>query len=167
MPLRNRTPSPLTQVAAVCYRPVGSSARFLLVRTSSGKWTFPKGRQEPVYSQAEVAAIEAREEAGVTGHVDQEPFGTYIHRKRSIRSWDGEDVLVLAFLLRVHRVSQPAEAHRTPRWFTANEAKQRLALHRPPRYHARLHRVIDRALRLIEDREAVRMSFRSTLVPTG
>ena len=37
---------------------------FLLVNTSSGKWTFPKGRIEPTLSASESAAREAWEEAG-------------------------------------------------------------------------------------------------------
>src|SRR5215467_389770 len=38
------------QVAAVCYRLDGDSVEFLLVNTSSGKWTFPKGRINPSLS---------------------------------------------------------------------------------------------------------------------
>lgn len=150
MPLSSRMTPPMTQIAAVCYRRVGVSPRFLLVRTSSGRWTFPKGHREPGRSAAEVAALEAEEEAGVVGRVEEKPFGSYLHRKRSLR--DGDEVRVLAFLLEVHRASDPAEPHRTPRWFTPHDAKERLARHRPRRYHRHLQRVIDRALRRIEMR---------------
>ena len=44
------------QVAAVCYRLDGPSVEFLLVNTSSGKWTFPKGRLCPSLSPSESAA---------------------------------------------------------------------------------------------------------------
>lgn len=142
----------MTQVAAVCYRRVGVSPRFLLVRTSSGKWTFPKGHREPGRSAAEAAAIEAAEEAGVVGHVERRPFGSYLLRKRSLRHRDRDEVRVLAFLLEVRHASRPEESYRTPRWFTPSDAKERLARHRPPRYHRHLERVIDRALSRIEQR---------------
>lgn len=150
MQLRDRMSLPRTQVAAVCYRCVGPSARFLLVKTSSGKWTFPKGHREPGRSAAEIAALEAEEEAGVVGHIETRPFGSYLHRKRS--HWDGDEVRVLAFLLEVRRLSRPEERYRSPRWFTADDAKERLARHRSRRYHRHLERVIDRALHLIERR---------------
>jgi 8-oxo-dGTP pyrophosphatase MutT (NUDIX family) len=149
MQLRSRT---MTQVAAVCYQCVGRSPRFLLVRSSSGKWTFPKGHQEPGLTAAEVAALEAEEEAGVIGRIEAKPFGSYIHRKRSLRNWDGDEVRVLAFLLEVRRTSLPEEPNRSPRWFTPDAAKERLARHRSPRYHRHLRRMIDRALHLIERR---------------
>ena len=152
MQLRSRTTRPVTQVAAVCYRCVGPSPRFLLVRSSSGKWTFPKGHREPGLSASEVAALEAEEEAGVVGRVETKPFGSYIHRKRSLRNWDSDEIRVLAFLLEVRRTSDPEERHRSPRWFTPDAAKERLARHRSPRYHRHLLRVIDRALHLIESR---------------
>ena len=44
------------QVAAVCYRVRGSFLEFLLVNTSAGKWTFPKGRIVPGLSGSESAA---------------------------------------------------------------------------------------------------------------
>jgi 8-oxo-dGTP pyrophosphatase MutT (NUDIX family) len=143
---------PLTQVAAVCYRCDGSSPLFLLVRTSSGKWTFPKGHHERGCSAPEAAALEAKEEAGVVGRVAAKPFGSYLHRKPSLRmrDWDRDEVRVLAFLLEVRRTLPSAEADRTPRWFTPDDAKERLARHRPRRYRRRLDRLIDRALRVIE-----------------
>ena len=140
------------QVAAVCYRYVDRSPRFLLVRTSSGKWTFPKGHQERGRTAAEIAALEAHEEAGVIGNVDREPFDSYLHRKRSLRVWDGREVLVLAFLLEVRRTTMPDERNRTPRWFSPEDAKQHLAQRRSPKYHRHLERVIDRAVRRIARR---------------
>ena len=51
------------QVAAVCYRVRRSDIEFLLVRTNSGHWTFPKGKAEPGLTHAQAVALEAFEEA--------------------------------------------------------------------------------------------------------
>ena len=59
------------QVAAVCYRHTAFSLEFLLVNTSAGKWTFPKGRLSPWLSACEAAAREALEEAGARGEIDE------------------------------------------------------------------------------------------------
>jgi 8-oxo-dGTP pyrophosphatase MutT (NUDIX family) len=143
---RESTP---VQVAAVCYRHAAGSTRFLLVRTSSGRWTFPKGRLEDGLSLAEVAALEAFEEGGVEGKVHPRPVGKYLHRKESLRG-ASKDVTVLAFILEVKKSALPAESHRTPRWFSATEAKLRLANRRPEKYLRGMERVFDSALQQIE-----------------
>ena len=103
---REATP---VQVAAVCYRHDAGSTEFLLVRTSSGRWTFPKGRLEDGLSYAEVAALEAFEEGGVEGKVHPRPVGKYLHRKESLRG-ASKDVTVLAFILEVRKSALPAES---------------------------------------------------------
>ena len=143
--IRETTP---VQVTAVCYRHDAGSTRFLLVRTSSGRWTFPKGRLEDGLSQAEVAALEAFEEGGVEGRVHPRPVGRYLHRKESLRG-ASKDVCVLAYILEVKKSAVPAESHRTPRWFTATEAKQRLANRRSAKYLRGMERVFDSALQQI------------------
>ena len=132
------------QVAAVCYRHDAGSTEFLLVRTSSGRWTFPKGRLEDGLSYAEVAALEAFEEGGVEGKVHPRPVGKYLHRKESLRG-ASKDVTVLAFILEVKKSALPAESHRTPRWFSATEAKLRLANRRSEKYLRGMEQVFDSA----------------------
>ena len=141
------------QVAAVCYRHEAGSTQFLLVRTSSGRWTFPKGRLEDGLSHAEVAALEAFEEGGVEGKVHPRPVGRYLHRKESLRG-AAKDVTVLAFILEVKKSALPAESHRTPRWFSATEAKLRLANRRPEKYLRGMERVFDSALQQIARRHS-------------
>ncbi len=136
------------QVAALCYRHGAGLTEFLLVRTSSGRWTFPKGRLEDGLSYAEVAALEAFEEGGVEGKVHPRPVGKYLHRKESLRG-ASKDVTVLAFILEVKKSALPAESHRTPRWFSATEAKLRLANRRPEKYLRGMERVFDSALQQI------------------
>ena len=60
------------RVAAVCYRLSGSSVEFLLVNTSSGKWTFPKGRLNPGMSASDSASCEAWEEAGIECKIEKD-----------------------------------------------------------------------------------------------
>jgi 8-oxo-dGTP pyrophosphatase MutT (NUDIX family) len=144
------------QVAAVCYRQQEGSPRFLLVRTRSGRWTFPKGRLEEGLSHPQVAALEAFEEGGVEGRVDPRPLGRYLHRKESLRGLGSKEVVVIAFLLEVKTSDLPSESHRTPRWFSAGEAKLRLADRRIEKYRRGMERVFDSALRQIARRHSQR-----------
>src|ERR1039458_5649248 len=71
------------QVAAVCYRVRSGAIEFLLVRTrGGGRWTFPKGSAEPGLTHAQAAALEAFEEAGVHGRIEEASFTRYVRRKR-------------------------------------------------------------------------------------
>jgi 8-oxo-dGTP pyrophosphatase MutT (NUDIX family) len=65
------------QVAAVCYRASAHGIEFLLVRTRGGRWIFPKGGVEPGLTQAQSAALEAFEEAGVHGRIEEMAFARY------------------------------------------------------------------------------------------
>src|SRR6202790_5292548 len=70
------------QVAAVCYRVRDGNIEFLLVRTRKGRWIFPKGSAEPGLTHAQAAALEAFEEAGVHGRMEEASFTRYIRRRR-------------------------------------------------------------------------------------
>jgi 8-oxo-dGTP pyrophosphatase MutT (NUDIX family) len=135
------------QVAAVCYRVNGSSVEFLLVNTSSGKWTFPKGRMCPSLSPSESASREAWEEAGATGRIDEKQFGHYLDTKRTL----GHDSLtrqvrIAAFLFEVHSTETPQESGRNPSWFSPQQARKQLAEGRPAPYSKRIVKIIDAAL---------------------
>lgn len=134
-------------MAAVCYRALGSGIEFLLVRTRSGRWTFPKGSLEPGLTHAQVAALEAFEEAGVHGRMEQASFARYIRRKRGGNGHSAAArVVVYAHLCEVLRLDPPQEANRNPTWFSADKAKQRLGEDRAPDYGAEFTRVVDRAV---------------------
>ena len=137
------------QVAAVCYRFKRGSTEFLLIRTTSGRWTFPKGHLESGLSRTEVAAMEALEEAGVNGRVESRPIGRYLHRKRSLRGYRSKDVLVVAFLMEVKRSTRPAETHRSPCWFRPKDARCRLTEGRKSKYLRSLEQVFDCAIRKV------------------
>jgi 8-oxo-dGTP pyrophosphatase MutT (NUDIX family) len=70
-------PAVRQQVAAVCYRTGTRGIEFLLVRTRGGRWIFPKGGVEAGLTQAQSAALEAFEEAGVHGRIEEMPFARY------------------------------------------------------------------------------------------
>jgi 8-oxo-dGTP pyrophosphatase MutT (NUDIX family) len=138
------------QVAAVCYRMRRGGLEFLLVRTNSGHWTFPKGGAEPGLTHAQAAALEAFEEAGVHGRMEEASFTRYIRRKRGGNSAAKKELAVQAHLCEVLRLDPPQEPHRNPTWFSAEKAKRRLSEDRTPDYGAELARVVDRAVTRIQ-----------------
>ncbi|HXP48020.1 MAG TPA: NUDIX domain-containing protein, partial [Terriglobales bacterium] len=138
------------QVAAVCYRVGGGGIEFLLVRTRSGRWTFPQGGLEPGLTHAQDAALEAFEEAGVHGRMEEASFARYIRRKRGGNGHSAAEVAVNAHLCEVLRLDPPQEANRNPTWFSAGQAKRRLQEDRTPDYGAEFARVVDRAVARIQ-----------------
>lgn len=138
------------QVAAVCYRVRGKGIEFLLVQTRSGRWTFPKGSAEPGLTHAQAAALEAFEEAGVHGRMEEASFARYIRHKRpgnsaskSVEKYAGSELAVNAHLCEVLRLGAPQESGRNPTWFSAEKTKRRLREARTPDYAAELARVVD------------------------
>jgi 8-oxo-dGTP pyrophosphatase MutT (NUDIX family) len=141
------------QVAAVCYRVRSDGIEFLLVRTrGSGRWTFPKGSTEPGLTHAQAAALEAFEEAGVHGRIEEASFAQYFRKRDSARksaARTGEKA-VNAYLCEVSRLSPPPESNRNRTWFSAGEARQRLQEGRKRDDGAELARVVDRAVERIQ-----------------
>lgn len=144
------SPSGRLHVAAVCYRVRESQIEFLLVRTQSGKWTFPKGGVDNDPTLAAAARREAYEEAGVRGTVDHLPFASYRHRKS--RAPKHQEVDVAAHLCRVARVEPALEPDRQPTWFSFDAARKRVRENRRPKYAAELDRVLLEARRRIHQR---------------
>ena len=139
-------------VAAVCYRLKDDEPEFLLVRTRSGRWTFPKGGVDDDATHAEAAAREAYEEAGVKGQIEHEPFHWYFHAKRERFRSQRSLVPVQAHLCEVERLVSPKEGHREPTWFKADKARRRLSENRTPELAQEVIAVVDRALACIRAR---------------
>ena len=141
----------LEQVAAVCYRVRRGSIEFLLVQTrSSGRWTFPKGSAERGLTHAQAAALEAFEEAGVHGRIEQASFATYLSRKRDAARKPatksaGKGLAVNAHLCQVLRLGKPKESNRNRTWFSVEETKRHLQEGRERYDAAEFARVVDRA----------------------
>lgn len=132
------------KVAAVCYRIRPNGIQFLLVQTRRRRWTFPKGSVEPGLTHAQSAALEAFEEAGVHGRMEEAPFTRYVHQKG--RNPSLAEIKVSAHLCEVSRLEPPPEAGRNRTWFSADKAKQHLREGRNPDHGAELARVVDRAV---------------------
>jgi len=155
------------QVAAVCYRVSANGIEFLLVQTRSGRWTFPKGGVEPGLTHAQAAALEAFEEAGVHGRMEESSFARYLcgrgkansknkedrgarHSTRSAAMSAGKELVIHAHLCEVLRLTPPQESGRNPAWFSAKKAKRRLRENRAQNHAVELARVIDRAVSRIQ-----------------
>lgn len=151
------------QVAAVCYRRTSVSFEFLLVNTSAGKWTFPKGRLSPWLSASEAAAREALEEAGVQGKIQESCFASYVDLKRALGHDNrSREIRIAAYLMEVQSLSTPHEADRNPTWFPAEEAKERLAEQRAGKYSRELARIVDVATRTLRRTEKRLLTARQT-----
>ena len=139
------------QVAAVCYRISKRGLEFLLVRTRGGRWTFPKGSVESGLTHAQAAALEAFEEAGVHGRIEEAAFARYIRIKPGRdRHAPQIEIVINAHLCEVSRLAAPEEAGRNPTWFSAEKAKRRLHQDRPADYGDDLARIVDRAVARIQ-----------------
>ena len=143
------------QVAAVCYRVRSGVIEFLLVQTGKGRWIFPKGSVEPGLTHAQAAALEAFEEAGVHGRMEEASFTRYVRRKggearSSGAKSDRKEPAVNAHLCEVLRLVPPQEPDRNPSWFSAEKAKRRLQEDRAPDFGLELAGVIDRAVSRIQ-----------------
>ena len=77
-------------MAAVCYRVRAGEIEFLLVQTGKGRWIFPKGGVEPGLTHAQAAALEAFEEAGVHGRMEEASFTRYVRRAERAEESPGE-----------------------------------------------------------------------------
>jgi 8-oxo-dGTP pyrophosphatase MutT (NUDIX family) len=143
-------------VAAVCYRVRNAAIEFLLVRTrGSGRWTFPKGSAEPGLTHAQAAALEAFEEAGVHGRIQETSFARYVRRKpgdgrKSAASSADKALAVNAHLCQVLRLGKPKESNRDRTWFSAAEARRALREGREGDDGAQFARVIAKAVACIQ-----------------
>ena len=140
------------QVAAVCYRVRRGSIEFLLIQTrGSGRWIFPKGSAEPGLTHAQAAAIEAFEEAGVHGRIEEAAFTHYVCRgQRNRVARAKKAILVSAHLCEVRRLCNPKECNRNRTWFSLGDAKRRLREGRKDDDGEVLTRVVQQAVTRIK-----------------
>ena len=142
------------QVAAVCYQISKRGLEILLVRTRNGRWTFPKGSVESGLTHAQAAALEAFEEAGVHGRIEEAAFARFIRIKRIKPGRDRHapqiEIVINAHLCEVSRLAAPQEPDRNPTWFSAEKAKRKLREDRAADYGDDLARIVDRAVARIQ-----------------
>ena len=79
--IRTRT-AERRQVAALPWRRTVAGIEIMLVTSrETRRWVTPKGGRMPGKTDAEAAAIEALEEAGIEGVTSHEPLGTFRYLK--------------------------------------------------------------------------------------
>lgn len=140
---------PLGQVGAICYRLSEGSVEFLLVQTTGGRWTFPKGNINKGEERWFSAKKGAFQEAGASGEIDHQPLTTYLHEKKEWKS-GGKECNVEAFLLRVDKTQEPEDKRRNPKWFSAADAKNAGSEGKHFKYAEEFKRVVDEAVNRIK-----------------
>ena len=89
------------QYAALPWRVVGRQVQILLITSrQTRRWVIPKGWPMRGLKPQHAAAIEASEEAGLVGQVDERPFGSY-HYVKALKHERAVDVEVSVFPFRV------------------------------------------------------------------
>ncbi|OQV22913.1 putative Diphosphoinositol polyphosphate phosphohydrolase 1 [Hypsibius exemplaris] len=114
------------RAACVCVR-CGISLEVLLVSSSRSRerWVVPGGGIEPNESPSEAAQREVREEAGVRGQV-QRFLGVFENPESRNRT-----TVFLLFVTEELDSWDDVKIGRQRRWFSADEARQNLSLHKP------------------------------------
>jgi 8-oxo-dGTP pyrophosphatase MutT (NUDIX family) len=112
------------QVAALPWRRGSDGLEILLVTSrETRRWVTPKGGRMPGLTDAEAAAVEALEEAGVEGRVGDEPLGTFrylkVLRRRAPR-WCVVSVYPLEVLTVLPVWKEQGERERL--WMSAEQA---------------------------------------------
>ena len=110
---------PIRQAAAI---PFHDGRVCLISSRTSNRWVFPKGLIDPGHTPTQSAIIEAWEEAGLIGTLDDASIGAYSYRKYDL------DYHVLVFRMTVTEVKDawPEKATRQRIWVTLDEAIEKV-----------------------------------------
>ncbi len=118
------------QVGALCVsRPDEGPLKVLLVTSrDTGRWIIPKGWPMKRLKDHRAAALEALEEAGVSGRISRKPWGSY----RYVRADAGKapqylDVTVFLMSVERQRKRWPEAKERRRFWFSVESAARRVA----------------------------------------
>lgn len=115
---------PRTQYAALPYVIRDNRPQVMLITSrETRRWVIPKGWPVKKTDPHDVAALEAFEEAGLVGHVAQEPLGTYQYEKR-LKSGKTTTCTVQVFLFEVDAELDewPEKGQRERRWMSPSAA---------------------------------------------
>lgn len=95
----------------------------LLITTSAGRWSIPKGSIDPGHTAEQTAAVETLEEAGAIGRVETPALGTFERRRLD------ELCRITVFALRVERVLErwQEDDSRQREWLSPQTAAERCA----------------------------------------
>ncbi|WIV51126.1 NUDIX hydrolase [Marivivens sp. LCG002] len=117
-----------TQFAALCYRIKNDKVQVCLITSrGTGRWVLPKGWPMDKKTPAEAAAIEAWEEAGLTGHAHSQCIGVYSY----IKPLSKTPVPIVAMVYPVHvqavHTTWPERHERKRKWFGRKKAASKVA----------------------------------------
>lgn len=128
--LRAREVEAQIYAAALCYKVDDNGLQVLLVRSSRGRWVFPKGRVFPG-EPTQVAALRcAEDEGGVSARCEIHETTLFRHLKEDA----GAEQNVVTHIVRMTREFPVDEEFRTPEWFTFDNAEVALKESRTARY---------------------------------
>jgi 8-oxo-dGTP pyrophosphatase MutT (NUDIX family) len=112
------------QYAALPYR-IDARQLWILLITSRGtkRWVIPKGWPMTGLKPQDAAAIEAAEEAGIIGEVEDAPLGSYRYDKR-LKGDETTSVQVIVFPFRVQAQADDwkEQGQRVFEWFRYQDA---------------------------------------------
>ncbi|MGY3439211.1 MULTISPECIES: NUDIX hydrolase [unclassified Marinovum] len=112
------------QFAALCYRVVNDKVQVLLI-TSRGRkrWIIPKGWPSHNVTPAQGAAIEAWEEAGVTGRAHNQCLGVFSYIKLNAKS-GALPCLAMVYPIKVKKMHDdyPEVGQRRLKWVRPSKA---------------------------------------------
>lgn len=121
--------APFAQVGALPFRIVDGAVEVLLITSrDTGRWVIPKGWGMKNKTEAQAAAIEAQEEAGIKGAVGKRPLGAY-HYAKTLKSGDQVQCQVTVYPLAAKRQMKrwKEQGQRRLQWFAPAEAAQQVA----------------------------------------
>jgi 8-oxo-dGTP pyrophosphatase MutT (NUDIX family) len=121
--------APSLQVGALCWRRTSKGALRILLITSrdTGRWVIPKGWPMRNRTEAEAAAREAFEEAGVTGEIEPRSLGLYGYPKMLARGHSVPCVVrVFPLAVRDRLSSFPEAGQRKRKWFSPAKAARQV-----------------------------------------
>jgi 8-oxo-dGTP pyrophosphatase MutT (NUDIX family) len=124
-----QSPPPRRQVAALPYRIVAGGLEILLITSrDTGRWVIPKGGLMKKHTEAQAAAVEALEEAGLRGTVSKKPIGGYSYDKGPGAS-EPRVCQVKVYALAVTRQLKKfkEKGQRELQWMTQEEAAAQVA----------------------------------------
>ncbi len=121
--------TPRPQVGAFVWLFQGGILKVLLVTSrDTGRLVIPKGWTEKKLTDPEAAAREAFEEAGITGKIKDEPFGSYAYTKL-IGPGFALPCIVDVYSMQASKVlpKWPEKSERSRHWFDLDTAASKVA----------------------------------------
>ncbi len=116
------------QFGALCWRRRKDRLEVLLVTgRGNGRWMVPKGWPMEGHSPARAAAVEAREEAGVTGRASERCLGMFTYAKSTPEGPLPVAVAVFAIEVTGRTEDWPERKARRRRWVTLPRAAKLVA----------------------------------------